>query len=286
MFHVKRGDITSSGLDWLTFTAVTQPYVESLYYTSRMVYGILKETGYRRKDWSAMGYNGFSAGPLKYGERNKVEAIMILSGEAADVFGFRPKLEIDRVTRTDVQVTVRVNPPIPNAAYLTHQNLQARYKDAKKRPFLSLLQSTTGETLYVGKRDGEVSLRFYDKSNDMGEAEQGTCWRYEVQYRRKKAKAAYGIIRKHTEPHLASIGLVGAEFKKRHIIPGFGSKSDITAIEMGRVVATTDGQLKWLEKCVAPVISQLVMAGFEEQVYSSLNLGAVINAVQRSKEWQ
>lgn len=284
--HAREYDVTSAKLDWLTFTSVTKEYSRKLYMVGLKIRMDERLKWEDKKEWSAMGYTGYSCGHLKYGERANEESILILSGEAAHTHGFRANLQPERVTRVDVQVTVRIKPPNRHAAAMVMDNLRARYAHSNRRPFLNLIQSDSGDTVYVGRRDSEVSLRFYDRSMKMLQTVLGSCWRYEVQYRRKKAKAAYALIKEHSEPNLAVLGLVTAEFKKRHIIPGFGASSDIVAIEMGREVTTTEGKLKWLTKCVAPVVSQLVMAGFEQEVINALNLGAVVQAVKEKYQWQ
>ncbi len=275
--------IVSSGFDWLTVTEVDGKFTEELFQTAMRIEKGEAGNGHTREDWSAMGYVGFKTGALKYGERRAVEGIMILSGPLAEKAGYSPKIRADRVTRVDVQVTVRLDPPDPLLASRLQRKLQKIYRGKKRKPFLSLLQDQTGDTLYVGKRGNDISLRFYDKSFQMNEQLTGVCWRYEVQYRREPAKKAMRLIKTADNPNLTVVGLIASEFEKRSIVVGFSSVHSVSAIEMGRELTTNDGKIAWLEKCVAPVITQLCFAGYEEQVINALSLRAIIAGVKEFK---
>lgn len=281
-FSGKQDTIVSSGFDWLTVTEVEGEFAKKLYDAAIKIEAHVTAEGHKRKDWAAMGYQGFGTGALKYGERGTNEAIMILTGSLAEKMAFTPNIRASRVTRVDVQVTVRFDPPLALLASSIHKVLEKAYAGKRRKPFLSLLQDQTGDTLYIGKRNAEISLRFYDKSARMMEKNLGTCWRYEVQYRREAAKRAVRKIKAAPNPNLTAIGLVAAEFEKRKVSARFGAGRMVTAIEVGRTVTTEDGQIAWLEKCVAPVVAQLCFLGYEEQVINALSLRAIALGIKES----
>jgi DNA relaxase NicK len=267
-------------------TSVKRDQKEALYKMARKVSNTLGEQGHIRQDWSAMGYNGYGQDRLKYGERGEDEAILILSGPLAQEHFHRPKIDPSRVTRCDVQVTVMLSPRDPLMASRTHRHLEAIFRSKKKRPVIGLVSSITGDTLYVGRRGATIMLRFYDKSDAMGEEELGVIWRYEVQYRQKAAKAAAKLLVNDSSPLEVVIGLVASEFMKRSVDPGISSNSTVNAIQVGRSITTPEGQIQWLERCVAPVIQQLCLLGYEEDVFNTLNLRALMKTIQERKEWQ
>lgn len=272
--------IENVGFDWLTVTAVEGDYKHDLWSAGVSIKTEMRIIEHVPKDWSAMGYDGWMCGPAKYGERGENEAILILSGPESQIYAFLPDVRSERVTRADLQVTIRFDPPDSMVASKTHKLLERKHSNAGRKPFLNLLQDATGDTLYVGKRNAGVSLRFYDKSWQMGEDNLGSCWRYEVQYRREAAKKAHQRIAVADRPNHAAIGLVGAEFEKRGIQTQFGSGQEVTAIEIGRTVTTVDGQLAWLEKCVAPVVSQLCALGYDSAVINALSLRGIMNNIK------
>lgn len=284
--YTEEVDVVSLGMDWLTVTQVEGKSAGGLFACASDVASMLVGDGHVQKEWSAMGYDGYAVGPLKYGERGSSEAILIISGPEAQMYGYRPEIQPDRVTRLDVQVTLRWSRPDALMAARLHRRLQESHSKKVKKPFLSLLQDQTGDTLYLGKRQSAVSLRFYDKSAKMGERELGSVWRYEVQYRSMASKMAYKRLEGQTEPNLHCLGLVAAEFEKRGIEVQFGSDTSVTAIEVGRTVTTSEGRIAWLEKCVAPVVSQLCLLGHEQAVINALSLRGIISNIRSSGKWQ
>ena len=279
--EANQSEVVSAGFDWLTITEVEAECTTLMYQHANEAKRELVKSGHFTADWSAMGYRGWSLGPLRYGERGPNEAILIVSGDFCREFAFRPWIRPERITRADIQVTLRCDKPQPELATTAYRHLAAAEEGKQRKRFLNLITSETGSTLYVGKRDANVSLRFYDKSLDYGEKELGSIWRYEVQYRRSHAKTAGERLLSTAEPNRHVLGLVAAEFEKRGVLVRFGAKSEITAIAIGRTVTTQVGQLKWLEKCVAPVVSQLCLIGYEEAVINSLSLRGIINNIRK-----
>lgn len=273
-------NVVSAGLDWITVTQVDGPEKAEMYSVVKRMKKHLELQEHSDKDWSAMGYNGFSVGPLKYGERGDQESILIVSGPEAQRFSFEPEIEPERVTRLDIQVTLKWDKPDHAMASKIHKDLEVANDHRRRKMYLNLHQSFSGDTLYVGHRGANVSLRFYDKSFDMSERELGTCWRYEVMFRGTASKKAYARLSRQTEPILHSIGVVAAEYEKRGVLARFGSGTKVDAIQVGRTVTTKAGQIEWLEKCVAPVVSQLCLLGYEEAVINALSLRGIMKFIK------
>ena len=144
-----------------------------------------------------------------------------------------------------------------------------------------LVSSATGDTLYHGKRGNSVYMRFYDKSLDLNAAGLGYCWRYEVEYRKKAARNIAKTVAYSKEPYADIASLVWSQFNKAGFPPAYHKGSEIRVMEVGAKYKTPEGQVRWLERNVAPVITQLVSLGYEEQVIYSLGLQDALR--QRSK---
>ena len=70
--------------------------------------------------------------------------------------------------------------------------------------------------------------------------------------------------------------MVWDEFERKQVQPLFDPSVGMVAMETGTKVSTPDTKLGWLERCVAPVVTQLVALGYEEQVLTSLKLRGIV----------
>lgn len=264
--------IISSGTDWLTVTEVTGPRAKDL---EMIAYDIQQQFIPRDalpKSWKGQGYTGHTIGGLAFGTRNDHEAILRLSGELARKA--YPAIAIDwtRVTRIDLQVTVAFKQRDDRMALRKYEELRNSTKSGKIDSPYKLISSNTGDTLYFGKRTHATMLRFYDKSLDYGMEQTGYAWRYEVEYKKRKAKNIAKTVAFMKDPYSEIAALVAAEYKARDFKPAFYSTGTVTAMEVGLAYKTPTSQLKWLEKCVAPVVTKLIDLGYEDQVINKLRL--------------
>jgi hypothetical protein len=274
MFHVKQLDLKSVGIgcDWVTVTATGEPLCELLLGYAQMIEAELSEDRFMTVDWRGLGYRGFQAGPLRYGVRKDSQAIMMVSGEAAqryvDVIG-NTNLH---VTRVDFQVTIELSPPDEKFVRRWYKLFDETKNVDPSTPYYKYIASPTGDTLYVNKRSGSTQLRMYDKSRDYNASQLGTFVRFEVEYKKQAAEFAYRrwMTRKQDKEWICEV--VAAEFKRRGINICFDGILGGSAIEKGQMVTTVDGTLGWLSRCVSPVIMRLIDAGYGDEVYNVLRL--------------
>lgn len=275
MIPPEEGIIVDAGLDWLTITEVngveTGYLMQAAYEAKKELYG---ETAIS-KPWRAMGYQGTRVGQISSGIRGDGEGIMICSGESASRVHRLLDINPTRVTRVDLQVTLalaKVKQSYAADLYRMLPHLPGTTRLAKVTTFYG---SVTGDTLYLGRRDADVSLRIYDKSLDFDYPVLGAAWRYEVQYRRDAAKTVMVKLVKEETPVLFIAGQVMAELKKRKILSSFGAGSKISAIEVKVRVASVESQLDWLARCVSPVILKLIDLGYEQEAIHALQLKTI-----------
>lgn len=267
------------GLDWLTLTNI----IEKQEGMSPLM-KVFQEMAGPIKGWKAGGYEGKQDpdSGLKYGSRirqdGRAEEILVAPGELAS------QVEDDnvnplehRITRMDLQVTVRLDKPNVNLASDLYDRLVRAKEigqDAVKRREVKLVKSSTGQTLYLGSRKtGRKFFRLYDKSVDVGE-EVGMVWRQEVQYGRDLAFDAMEIYQNIRESSASVISLVCAEFRDAmsySLIDHMCYRTEVVAgspkpaIKLGK-------KLEWLRTCVRPTIALMIDNDLEQEMLRALGL--------------
>ncbi len=273
----KNSTVVGIGIDWMTVTAVKAKDSRTLVLSAQSLVNDILPEGTISKPWTAMGYRGQSWGPIKAGARGTDESILILSGATAHKgFGLYP-LPLERVTRIDVQVTVALSKPRPTYIEELYKILPSLPKSSKYGKLLTYVSSSTGDSLYIGKRSANTMMRIYDKGGEMGGAKLGSVIRYEMEYRREAAKQVAQALDGHKTPDMYILSLVLAELKKRSILATFAANSSINAIEVKAVVQTLDSQIKWLAKCVAPVVMRAIEAGRTDDALTALKLNHLLD---------
>ena len=267
--------IVGIGLDWLTVTEVEGSASETLIDTVRDIVYKHMPDDVIPKDWSAMGYKGQNYGQLKYGRRKADEAILILSGSLAEQVGVTYHIPSKRVTRADFQVTVAPSVPDPEVARRLHTEHLSLTTPRNEGKLWTYISSTTGDTFSLGKRGSNRYLRLYDKSKDMQPCDRGTYWRYEVEFKGQTAKTAMDLLNQATDRYTFIGSQVFQAFERRGVIPSYNIDTTIDMIEVSQAVTTADTKLRWLSRCVAPVVTQLINMGYEKQVIASLKLRGV-----------
>lgn len=256
------------GCDWITITRkmTADGCLESLY--SQMSMG--------GEEWGMQGYRGQKCPVtnVRYGTRpdksdGSVDEMFIASGDnAKPIFSFLTEPGKVGITRMDLQVTVRVDTR-KDLARDWHKKLREMKETgnsalAKKK--LVFITSDTGSTLYVGSRKSRgIFLRLYSKG--------AGCWRYEVQLGRKLAFSAYSALLGSYDTEEAVMNVVASKFKE------FGMIDDLidligkdVHLEPVPIETTVEKRLKWLAKCVYPVVRKLIYIGYEDDVRVILGL--------------
>ena len=275
MIDTKDSIQISNGCDWLTVTTTSGADTSALIQTVREIeYDHLPEDAIP-KEWAAMGYKGQNYGPMKFGRRGGEEAIFIVSGDFAENIASEYVLPHDRVTRIDLQVTVALEVADDGVAYRLQSEFSRLQSTAKYAKLWTYHSSPKGDTFAVGSRGSGVYVRLYDKSVDAGFGEAGRAWRYEVEYKGNHAKKVALNLNRTGDRWRYCASQTLAEFTKRGVRPKYSVVTPISAIECGANVTTAGTKLSWLERNVAPVVTQLVHLGYEKEVISAIQLEGV-----------
>lgn len=264
--------VISSGPDWITATGRNEDESSLLQAVFRDFLDQQQVEDIEVKNWSRLGYHGLTARGVSIGARADNQAMLIASGPSTLLLNQRALPATQRVTRFDVQVSVEQVTPRPNLAMLVYHDLQSRQANRKRQRYYKLIQSNTGDTLYVNKRTSQIMLRLYDKSLDYGHSSLGRVWRYEVELKGNAAMQAFTQWRVSVQPDAWSMGLVAGEYQKRDIAVSEWRNSAVSSIKVQTTLSNAQSKLSWLIRCVRPVMVQLNLAGYRTEAIQALGI--------------
>lgn len=207
---------------------------------------------------------GWTRGSVSYAEEvkddTKLWCILMVRGELSEIaFTEAQKLDDLKVTRIDLAVDVQMLEAVTQ--------LPRKLKDTYKGVFdIQLIESRTGDTLYVGSRESGIFIRIYDKSEEYG-LETGRVWRFEVEFKNEKAQTVASLLKKQGIKIAQDI--VWTALRSRDVpSPKIGQTVNLKARKV--TMSTADMKLAWLGKQVRPTVGYLVSIGKKKEVYEQL----------------
>lgn len=181
--------IVSCGVDWLTCTSnirgVSNDLEDWAYseMTKRLAAAGAPTTAKR------LGFEGHSINGLFVG-RKRPYVMVQLSGPLSTPHAVEAISWSTNVSRVDLQVTVFSEGERPHLAQWTRARMLERPNVASRPGRLDIiLGHPDGETLQVNRRCGDQFGRLYDKTAEAKLGEPLTLWRYEVEWKGKRARA-------------------------------------------------------------------------------------------------
>jgi hypothetical protein len=264
-----RGDEVSCGVDYVTLTQVTDGVKVS---ELEMLW--IKMSGgmdVEKVRWA--GYSGLQFGTVRLGSRERdgrTDHILTASGDCGLLTEIDVPLDVVRCTRIDLQVTVLLEIPNKDFARCYYDSLgeSVSYRSSMiGRRSMSLVDSDTGQTLYIGKRSSRsMMLRLYDKSAAY-QRRSGNIWRAEIEFKRDMAGSVASYVAKSRKS-----GLVVNEYLSSALEKYFGVviPVDGNGNELGGRNETTPDTTAWVRKCVKPVFNRYYRAGREEEFLRAL----------------
>lgn len=183
------GVVIEAQVDWLTVSAHGAERAKAL---ARWAAELVKEEKARKqkpRKWRLMGYEGTHVGAVQYGHRDAESTILRLIGDRASVH-LTPTLALaDQVTRVDLAVTYRSNPPDPHLGRNVYTMAEMFHSSNPRSALPSqVADANGGYTAYLGRRQSENFLRVYNKEaecrakNDQDQLDRYMgCWRFELE---------------------------------------------------------------------------------------------------------
>jgi hypothetical protein len=181
--------IQEVGVDWITATAAAGPNSVGLTAQAETIVDQLAADGYKRRPWAHWGFVGESARFASFGHRAD-DTCVVLSGWVADGF-FEPICRwATSISRLDIQVTVKTDPPLEGVARKNYAEFIRSGPGGRQGATASIIESSDGSsTAYLGRRISAKWLRIYDKQRESGEDQYAGCWRYELELKNDAAMA-------------------------------------------------------------------------------------------------
>lgn len=272
--------ILESRLDWLS--ATVKPGERQTIIKGRVATWIDNRVaqGYDRRGFKTPFYEGVRTDGLAFGERTD-DALITLSGPMAQVHGPTLITWADTISRLDVEVTLREPNLRTNWAEYVDRlaAMDARVQSGQLQTRL-ITSRPRGVTSYIGDGASDRMLRCYDKTAESEDRYPPGSWRFEVQYRHKRAERVAQKLLEGSVLAAECLGAVCAAYRDHRIdVPTICIPNDWK--DAGITLATDDERrLEWLKRCVAPAVERLTDHFGVDTVLDALGLNAIIDTLE------
>jgi DNA relaxase NicK len=260
------------GVDYLTLVSTTEKSTFLLSSKAELLLRSQRRQGSKIKGWSSFGYSGFQAQGIQFGGRHD-GCIVRLSGELARDEWWSFYEVADKITRVDLQATVKVN-------ISPHELVARHYKQAKRKwrgrrdgPTLTYIQDTNrGATLYVGKRSSDVMFRIYNKEVESGDPRYESCVRYEGEFKNVAGPWAIAPLCDGKLVAPAVCNCLNQMLSARGVVPWLPTGYIGLKIRPQKAPTDAERKLQWLEQSIRPTVNFLLDYYPREVILKALGL--------------
>lgn len=275
--------IVSSGIDWLTTTAVDGMTAKLLLREAESIAREESKRGFYLKPWKQSGYTGFACGRIQHGERHD-SAIVRLTSDLADSEWWRCYQITERATRVDVQITFAPACGPNRFIHNVHRELKRHYKSWKKHPRITMWSTSDGGlTLYLGARSSAVYFRCYNKEIESADVEFTGCVRAEIEFKDCAVTPLMSFLFANLPTREFACKVVSS-FAGEHGISSFPVTVNPPSFYEGHPSATDElKSLKWLATQVKPSVLELVRRGRIVDVLDNLGLSDYVLVCPNTK---
>lgn len=185
----KHRSILSAGVDWLTCSKQGRVIGSDFQRLGDELVRGAKSSGARTRLATWQGYAGLRGDDFFLGHHGD-NALVALSGPHEPTLICDFIQAADNVSRIDLQMTVEHVPAEPDLGRINFQQLASYDSNPGVKPIITVIHNTHGgHTNAVGARVSDAYGRNYDKGVEGKLCEQGRLWRYEIEFKRGRAKA-------------------------------------------------------------------------------------------------
>ena len=184
-------------------------------------------------------------------------------------------------TRIDVCIDVCLAQPLRGWLRGLRENSDFNALHEKESRETKIIESKTGDTLYIGSRASGRYGRIYDKSLAYG-VSLGYVYRFEIETKKLVAPALFKRL--FPEQEDTTYSWDNFPYRVRKIIQGqmmaWGidiKLSDKTSevIKAETRISTVESQLAWLSRTVAPMMTRLTTSGYKQEALEAIGLPMV-----------
>lgn len=276
---VEPQEVYNAGCDWLTMTYKPQEYeaFQQALKGANIIMGMEVQGGATEKQCRLRDYEGVRAGAVFAGGREDGYIIEASSDKADYLAQFVIQNGCEgRASRLDLQATIRLDRDRRGIARDTLARIFKQEQEGawpSQMGFSFFAGGDRGDSLYVGSRSSEVYRRLYDKSRESGLEAGLWLWRWEVEFKGKRARQAMVTLYTYHNNAACAQNLVGTDWRKLGLPESwmFHVKHD----ELAPLPQKTDDEkrLKWLEKLVRPSVNRLRRNGRGDDALDALGYG-------------
>lgn len=260
----------SASVDALTVRAESEKTLKAAWLYLEVMMQRAKDLGIRVRPATVHGYKGARVGSVQWGERDDKLLVMVTGKFAEEAIVMVDPL-ITEVTRIDTQITVNFAQPNLNVVRAMQKWLESDASGKRGKAPWKVINSLTGDTLYLGNRESERFFRVYDKGGQQG-SEKGLSWRYEMEAKGSAAQRDYLYISETPDIEGAVVGLVYTKFGERlvrvPVLPG----DRPSAIELPKKERSREDFIAWLQNSVKPVVLHLQSLGERDRIVEALGI--------------
>jgi hypothetical protein len=266
-----RADIISAGVDWITATAQEGDNIEASDSLARHVLERSLDAGGEVRPASRHGFTGYDTEGFFHGHGQRGR-LTIASGAQASSLWSSIRNTSDHISRLDLQVTVWTHGEQPHLGVQAYRCLRDKPPAKIRVNNVTLISNhPKGETCNVGKRISDQYGRIYDKAAEAGLGDERTVWRYEVEYKNRRA----GFIGSHLARSAHRAGevasLVRRWFLDRGLDPAFGLDETSSTLEL-HLGSTKRDTLSWFRDTLSKTIERQIERHGLPKVLDALGL--------------
>ena len=229
------------------------------------------DRGNEIRPWGMSGFKGWKCGHVELGTRDDL-FMCRLSGEAAANSWLRMVHLCGRVTRIDVQATIKTGCGPTERIDFHRDEALAFCRAHDDRPVARWIRDNRkGYTLYLGSRESNVFGRIYDKHAREQLDHFLGCVRYEVQFNSRLANSVAFVLARQASPSLGMAGYIRSFLQERGVSPPAVEFSQLTPC-VPRSRTDAEKKLEWIRTSVRPSVLNLIALGKGAQVLEALGL--------------
>lgn len=253
-------------IDAITMVANIKTQMKEMYQGFERYRKEAEKEGFKMSHFRRHRYSGWLISSVFFGMDGEDSYMIGSTGEASRALAHWLQEVTGTVTRMDIALTVGVL--VPDIEYAL--DLYTVLPAASTK---SMVRSSTGDTLYLGRRGGTTYLRIYDKSNSYGEG-LGTSWRFEVELGRGQSEKCWEEYVKATDKIALMSTWLNASFSRKHVTIPLETEAYVPFADRGYQykLSSREKHLKWIRTFVQPSVRFLVAIGEGEEVAEALGL--------------
>lgn len=272
--------ILESRLDWIT--ATIKPGERQNVVKGRIAAWISAQeaSGYKRSRFVTPFYEGIRTEGIAWGVRID-DAMVTLSGKMAAERGALLVTWADTISRLDAQVTIQdgrlENDWATYCDQLAGQCPTVRSGETQTRLINSRPE---GVTSYIGSPSSDRMLRCYDKWAESDHQYPPGAWRFEVQWRHKRAdRAAQNLFAASMSPASVLAAVCNAYSQYGIAVP---AACILPQWRDANITTRTDNErrLVWLRRSIAPAVGRLIDGVGLEVVLQALDLSCLADTIE------